>query len=41
MTLVWKARAIPASKLSLEQDNKEGFHLIGGLVCSVQYRRPH
>ena len=35
MTLVRKARAIPASKLSLEQDNKEGFHLIGGVCVCV------
>jgi hypothetical protein len=29
MTLVRKARAIPASQLPLEQDNKEGVHLVG------------
>jgi hypothetical protein len=29
MTLGRKARAIPASQLSLDQDNKEGVHLVG------------
>ena len=33
MTLVRKARAIPASKLSLEQGNKEGFVCVGGGGC--------
>ena len=34
MTLVRKARAIPASKLSLEQDNKEGFVCVCAQVAS-------
>jgi hypothetical protein len=32
MTLVREARTIPASMLSLERGNKEGFHLIGVLA---------
>ena len=38
MTLVREARAIPASKLSLEQGNKEGFHLIGVLAPAIVCR---
>jgi hypothetical protein len=37
MTLVRQAKAIPASKLSLEQDNKEGFHLVGVLAPATVY----
>ena len=35
MTLVRRARAIPASKLSLEQDNKESVHLVGVIAPCV------
>ena len=38
MTLVGTARAVPASKLSLEQDNTEGFHLVGVLAPAIVYR---
>jgi hypothetical protein len=38
MTLVWKARAIPASKLSLGQDNKESVHLVGVIAPAIVYR---
>jgi hypothetical protein len=38
MTLVRKARAIPASKLSLGQDNKESVHLVGVSAPAIVYR---
>jgi hypothetical protein len=38
MTLVREARAISASKLSLEQDNKEGVHLVGVVAPATVYR---
>ena len=38
MTLVRRARAIPASKLSLEQDNKESVHLVGVVAPAIVYR---